>query len=944
MSALDRSLSHDEPVLRLVSGEAGVGKTRLVAELATRAARRGFTVLYGRCSPLPVAPYEPFVEALREASAARPLSELSDATRGEAQGHADVEQLRLLDALTEALDAPRRGGPGLLVLEDLQWAEPSTLTLLSHLAGGSGIHGLTLLATAREPDPDHGAALAPALVTIGRRASVEPTRLEGLDAAEIRQLVSGWAGRPASSRLASDLRAHTGGNPFMLHATLAHLDAIGLLRDEQGRLTEALPAAAREAVAIDVIELVDSRVAALGPSAGELLRAGALLGADFALDEARLAVGLELADAVEAAEAATAAGLVRPVSGTRVRLHFDHSLVRYALAERMSPSRRALLHLRLGEAIEHRGDDEGRVGELALHFGEASSVGGAERALVYARRAAGRASRQFAFAEAAVQLERALDAAAGRDWQERYELLIDLGTARYRVDGPAAAHPAFEQAADVAERHGDAERLARAGLGVGLERYLRHVGLDAPALDLLDRALSALDPSDSVLRVRLLSARLLERCFVDPLDERERDSSAAVAMAERIGDPGAEAVARVARQVALWHPRHTEQLLEEVPRVVELTRLEERPDLAMQVHCSAFGYALELGRRAVLDAQLDAARGVAEALRAPMHTTRAQALVITRALVLGQFDAARREISDVWALLEPLNDPLAEPLRMQWAFVLEREQGDLGPLRAPLDAAVAAAPGALPARALLAEICARTGDLAAARAHLDVLGAHEFADVHEDFLWLSVLAMSATVAVLVDDRPRAALLYELLAPHAGRNVVAGLATADRPVSHALGLLARALGRGDAALEHFERAAADAQAFGALPWRAQALAELGATQRRLGHRHEAHDPLLEARDLAERLGARPLSRHVADELRAIGARPRRVRLTGPKALSPRELQVAELAAAGHSNDAIARRLVVSRRTVETHLTSAYRKLGVAGRAGLDMALSPAGDDV
>src|SRR5581483_3816515 len=232
--------------LVLLSGEAGVGKTRLVAELASLAARSERAILYGRCEPRALAPYEPFVQALRAAWPGDSANELPPAVRryvtellpwrpadeparGHAAINAELEQLRLFDAVVLALDAARRSRDGLLILEDLHWAETSTLNLLSHLLAQGAPHRLTVLATVRDPDLDRGDVLAPALARIERRVRVLRLRLRGLDVRGVGALVSGWSGREAPRRLALELSEHTGGNPLLIRSTLAHLQATGFL-------------------------------------------------------------------------------------------------------------------------------------------------------------------------------------------------------------------------------------------------------------------------------------------------------------------------------------------------------------------------------------------------------------------------------------------------------------------------------------------------------------------------------------------------------------------------------------------------------------------------------------------------------------------------------------------------------------------------------------------
>ncbi|MEA2422205.1 MAG: hypothetical protein QOF55_1304, partial [Thermoleophilaceae bacterium] len=187
-------------------------------------------------------------------------------------------------------------------------------------------------------------------------------------------------------------------------------------------------------------------------------------------------------------------------------------------------------------------------------------------------------------------------------------------------------------------------------------------------------------------------------------------------------------------------------------------------------------------------------------------------------------------------------------------------------------------------------------------------------------------------------RTRSARLYDLLAPWAGRNVITGVAANDRPVCFSLGLLAGALGRTDGAIAHFERAAADAEAFRAPCWQGHALCELGAALRRSGHRRDAREPLGRALEIARHFGGEALSQRAREELIASGARPRRQRPDGPPPLTDGELRVARLAAEGMTNRQIAQALFLTARTVETHLTHTYRKLDIASRSALPAALA------
>jgi DNA-binding CsgD family transcriptional regulator len=938
----------------VISGEAGVGKTRLVAELASRAVNAGRRVLYASCQRGAGVPYGPFVEALRGLAAsltglaehhARRLATLLPdlpATPIAVPGEDELERLRLFEAVAAAIALLAAPAGLLLIVDDLNWAQGSTLAMLWHLATRLPELDVLLVATRRQPDADRDPNLDELVHGIGGVLATRRMHLAGLDDADVRALVSNWSCRPTPATLASELRDLTDGNPFFLRATLEELGRDALL-DDNGQLRDVLPRDARALVARDILHAVDGRLAELPGDARALLTAGAVLGQQFSWEEARIVARLERDPAVDALEAASALGLVRQIGGGGAGAQFAHALVRAAIERTLSPSRLELLHLRAGEAIEAAPRAASRSAELARHFDGALAIGGAERAARYAHVAAADAFDQLAFEEAAAALEIALRALAaqGAGWRERYEDLVRLGLARYRAYGAEAGVAAFAEAAALAAGADDGEAIAAAALGPGLERYLREVGVPDPeTVALLEQALAALPPVDSRLRGAVLCALALERLPLDRIEVRRARTDMAEELALRLDDTEARLEAQTVAQVVLWHPSETERLLAGVDELTLTANKHGRLDLAMHLHCTAVGYAFELGRRDKLDAQLAAAHSAAQRLGATTQLVRVEALEIMLALAEGRIEEARVRIDRVLPSMTEGHAAAVRHVSAVWEFVLARELGGLEQLR---DALGAAAVGA-PSRALLAEVCARSGDVAAARIQLARLRADGFANVHDDFTALGVLTTSASAAALAGEREVAAELFELLLPWADRHPILGLVGVDRPVGHTLGLLLASLGDGNAALEHFEQAADAAAALGFVPFEAHARYELGATLRRLGRPRQAREALGIALDLAARYGGALLVARARAELVAAGARPRRARQHGAEALTPAEMRVAHLAARGMTNAQIARALVLAQRTVETHLTRTYRKLGIASRAELVGGLAGANPDL
>ena len=282
------------------------------------------------------------------------------------------------------------------------------------------------------------------------------------------------------------------------------------------------------------------------------------------------------------------------------------------------------------------------------------------------------------------------------------------------------------------------------------------------------------------------------------------------------------------------------------------------------------------------------------------------------------------------------------------------------------------APGLAFAATVLADIAVEAGDLDEAAALLDLLPQEgwpagvgtvlipaargrlrmaqgRFADAVADFRACGemfsgdVWGMEMRDVGYLHARSGAALALLRLGERADALALAEAELADVRAfggPRALGIALRVAGLvrgGERSLELLGQSVAALRASPALLERARSLTELGAALRRAGRRADARDPLAEALDLAARCGARPLAARAREELTATGARPRREWRRGVEALTPSELRVARLAAAGQTNREIAYGLYVTLKTVEGHLARAYAKLGITGRAGLPEAL-------
>jgi DNA-binding SARP family transcriptional activator len=406
----------------VLAGEAGIGKTRLAAELA-----RGVhgPVLYGRCDEGLGVPYQPFVQALRPVATARLTAELGPlaaelarllpelAGLGQpARGDPETEQLALFDAVAALLEAATRERRALLVLDDLHWAPEPTLMLLRHVIRSERDLRLMVLGTFR----DTGAQL---FADLRRDGGVEHIRLGGLDEQAVASLLD-----TVDQRHAHRIAAETRGNPLFIRELVAHVSESG-----QFELPEELR------------QIIDQRVARLSEPARRALTVAAVVGTTFSVPVVERVMTDE-PDVIDALDEAAGAGLL--VDGGHGDYAFAHTLVRDTIYSGLGSARRMRLHREVGEALEAGGDAPPEA--LAHHFAEAAKDGQAAKAASYALAAGRNAARRAGYDEAAAQYERGLRAleAGGRpDEKLRRELLQALGRTHYEPLPDLAAMPAW---------------------------------------------------------------------------------------------------------------------------------------------------------------------------------------------------------------------------------------------------------------------------------------------------------------------------------------------------------------------------------------------------------------------------------------------------------------------------------------------------------------------
>ena len=413
----------------LIDGEAGIGKTSLLEELARRAASDGIAVAFAACDEGGGAPaFWPWMQVVRTLLDRGDRDGVAVALASEAKAVAHLVPERALDVVDDErapLDPERARfalfegvgalvsaivdrAPLVLLLDDLQWADAPSLQLLAFVSRQMKARPLVIVGTYRGDEVDGGHPLADTLATLARH-DAQRLHLTGLRSDEIGELVAATAGTEPDPDVVAMIEERTEGNPFFVMELTRLLDSEGSLAGGRGAESRAVPVAVRD--------VIRRRLARLPPTTTALLQLGAVAGRDFDVRVLEVAADLDTEQTLKAVEAASMTGLVVEDPDRVGRYHFSHALVQDVISADISSLRRARMHARIGRAIEAApvGPDEGgRIIELAHHFFHAAGAGAAEAeaAFDYAMRAAAVASSRLAYEQEREQLERAVQLVA----------------------------------------------------------------------------------------------------------------------------------------------------------------------------------------------------------------------------------------------------------------------------------------------------------------------------------------------------------------------------------------------------------------------------------------------------------------------------------------------------------------------------------------------------
>ncbi len=852
LRVLEEAWAGAERGIRLVtiSGDPGIGKTRLAREFTDRLRARGIEVLMGHCEPATAAPYQPFMEVLRSNVAGlqgpdlvrrlgegadalvRLLPELRERLAPAAEAPAadpGTDLHRTFVAASSWLQAASSVTPVVIFIDDLHWADRQTLLLLRHLLRRPQAARALLVVTVRDREFAAGDGTSDLLALFLRQSDgVHHLPLTGLDDDDVSVLLAAELGSAPvpSEQLATWVATISAGNPLFV---------IELARHLAGRRTFQLGDPAAELVPTGVREVIETRLAAFPDSFRAILSRAAVIGTEFDPLVLRITCAVTEHELDEFLAAATYARLIEAAGGTRLRHAFAHELVRSVIYETIAPMRRAAIHREVAEATEqaYAGDLAAHHADLAHHFASGASTGSSERAVHYLMLSGDDAAQRQALSVALAHYRRALELLP-RDalWSLRCDLLTILGVTASQAGDPSYRSTLLD-AARLATENGDVRRLTDAVVANSRGWWSSTAAIDRERVAFIESALATAEAGDSRTRIQLLASWSLENVR----DETQRHRvfarvEEAVALAEELGDD--YLLARTLADhyaVAYATFQDPRECVATCRRILDLATRRADPGLRLTGMIGLAQASMTSGDFEVADRALAESLELGEALDLPPRLWLAkgwQAMTVGTRGDLARSEQLAGEAGELGLRWE-------QPDALTWfagqLYSIRLLQGRLHEIIDAIEDQAATQADGIPAwRCAHAYALAECGRHEEAAAILGELWDRGFERLPVDMLWLHAMVFLSGTATALHHTDASDLLYRMLAPYSGLMAHNGTIDAG-PVDLALAQTALATGRSADFEKHLLGAEALCQRIRAPIWLARVRALAASSVRR-----------------------------------------------------------------------------------------------------------------
>ena len=835
------ALGDGETRVVVIEGEPGVGKSTLVSAAVAGVHERGGLVLWGGCAAEHLVAYQPVLDAVRafERSLDRDLA-ASLAARHPVLDHllgrsesqtAERDAYELYEAVAALLRDLAADRPLVLVVDDLHWADRSSLALLGHLVGAGRVPGFGMLGTVRRPAGRPTVELDRFLAGLRRAEHADVIDLAGIDAASVGELLD-RCGRPVEREVAEAVHARTGGNPLFIEA----------LSGQAADLTTTDP----RQLPHTVRETLDLRAAALDADDLHLLVTAAAIGDPVDLHVLAEVCACDTGRVLDVVDIGVGAGLLVEDPEVVGRVSFSHALARDALIARSTRNREAQLHLRIADVLASRPEPVPDA-VLAQHLRAAGALCSPGRAAAASIAAAQEALTLPAPDEARTWARRALaqlDAAAAP-----VEGAGDLRWTATRIESRASRHlgdavaagEATESLLDQARSTGDPVRLAVAAEEAALAKAnlgFSFGSVDDVLLDLLDEALTAIraDPVDHAVEEATLLAWSSIALAGGPPVARQRELAAEAAKAaDRCQDrPDVRAISGLAQRLALPGPGAVDERLALHGPMLADAAAAGWTELEVLGHVLGVADLLEAGRIEESEQLLGVLRARLSPHDRPGFDTYLHFQDACYALLAGELDRAEALSNRGAEHGEVAHGQNATQAWLGQQFVLAWERGQVAPLEPMTEAMAAEFPEAAVWRAAHAATLVAAGESRRARSLVETMLDGDRLDVAEDLLWSTAVAILAEIAWALDHEGLARSVADALEPVEHRLAVTGMGALSfgHLVRHR-GLALAVLGELEAADEALARAVERADAAGFRTWATRARIERATVLDRLG---------------------------------------------------------------------------------------------------------------
>jgi DNA-binding CsgD family transcriptional regulator/tetratricopeptide (TPR) repeat protein len=937
--------------LVLLSGEPGIGKTRLSRELTELAANQGFLVSWGRSQEaLGAPPLWPWIDALRSLVADREQAPADAARRetnrqlarlfsevpepeGAVSGTGRDTLHALFETLRRVLADAAVQQPRLIVLEDLHWSDPESLLLLEYLASHLGTMRTLLIATYRDVEVTRSHPLGNTLGALSGDTA-ERLHLRRLNETETAALLAQETGTASSPELVAMIHERTEGNPFFVREVARLVQADLARQDATAPDLTRIPAGVRDAIG--------RRLNQLTPECNELLRFGAVLGPEFDSELLRT-VGSLPESSLDQLDAPVSQGIIQEVPDSLGSYQFTHHLVREVLLDELSMARRLRLHRSAAEAIRAsaRSIIRGNMTTLGQHVLQAAPIMEPADAARLLLRAGDEAISRYAWQSAIGYYEPAfelLDPNEPATAALRVEIGTNYGLALFELGREQDAVRTLRDVAELGLALGEPELAIRAVIAYRGSACCESGGFIAEdaLIPVIDRALQLSDQVAPIFRARLLVGQAQNLQYATgTADHAERSiefADEALQIAREADDiPALIEILRIAARVR-WHPDRFDERDTIIRELLALSKREDDPkgiSSALQLQIQAHAERGEIeGTPALAEQRLDEL----SRMHADARTGAGRSWDIWHATLTGNFDQALEKLDQAAAEQDLSQSANARDRHASHALATRRCIGTLDEIA---ESAHQAFHGlterdGTSADGLDALLAAELGDTVEAARLVRVIATNDFQHVEFDQDRPAALAATAEACAIVGDTTVAQSIYETLAVFNGLNpcpLLGASGSTHRP----LALLAALLDDDTRAGEHFEAALDFNTRMGARPWLAWTqlqYAEWLRTRSADTDQTRAVSLVESALETATALGMLPVETRCR---RLLGQQAEAPRVARPDGLTQRELDVLTLLAQGLSNIEIGESLVISVRTVERHITNIYGKIDARGRA-------------